>query len=194
METQMTRRTSIPRGFTLIEMLITLVVLGIVVTFVRDKIDLAKFAVDSGMQSVGTILQAAQRQAVARQHNIIVAFDVANEALRVVDDSNNSGTITPGEHVRVIPLPDKVVYGLGGATIMSGIPGPISFQKTMGSWPCVTFHRDGSASEAGGIYITSLRAAAGTGYPGDTRLIQTARASARVSFWRASPPNWVRSF
>jgi len=193
METHMHRRTQ-PRGFTLIEILITLVVLGIVLMFVRGKIDLAKYAVDGGMQSVGMILQAAQRQAVARQHNIIVAFDVPNEALRVVDDSNNSGTADPGEHVRVNPLPDKVVFGLGSATVMSGIAGPISFTKTMGAYPCVIFHRDGSASEAGGVYITSLRAAAGTGYPGDTRLIQTARASARVSFWRSSPPNWVRSF
>ena len=193
MEKRMNGRND-SRGFTLIEILITVVVLGIVLMFARSKIDLAKYAVDGGMQSVGMILQAAQRQAVARQHNIIVAFDVPKEALRVVDDTNNSGTADPGEHVKVTPLPDKVVFGLGGATIMSGIPGPISFTKTMGSYPCVIFHRDGSASEAGGVYITSLRGAAGTGYPGDGRLIQTARASARVSFWRSSPPNWVRSF
>ena len=182
-------------GFTVIEILITLVVVGIVVAFVRTKIDLAKYSVDTGMQSLGTLLQAAQRLAVTRQHDIIVAFDVPHEAVRIVDDTNNNHIADPGEHVRVVPLQDRVVFGLGGATPLSGVtPGPITFSKTMGAYPCVTFHRDGSSSEAGGVYITSLRAAAGTGYPGDTRLIQTARASARVSFWRASPPNWVRSF
>jgi prepilin-type N-terminal cleavage/methylation domain-containing protein len=187
-------RHSRSRGFTLIEMLMTLVVVAIVLTFVRGKIDLAKFSVDAAMQNVGTLLQTSQRLAVTRQHNIIVAFDVANEAIRVVDDTNNNGVADAGEHVRKVPLNDLIVFGLGGATPMSGVSGPISYVKTFAGLPCVTFHRDGSASEAGGIYITSLRAARGTGYPGDTRLIQTARASARVSWYRASPPNWVRGF
>jgi hypothetical protein len=60
--------------------------------------------------------------------------------------------------------------------------------------PALTFHRDGSASEAGAIYFTTQRAAAGPGHEGDTRAIETDRATARVSWYRASPPTWQRGF
>src|SRR5438034_960835 len=154
------------RGFTLLEMLLVIVIFGFLLTLVAPKIDLQKFTVDSAMQSAGTTLLVAQRLAVTRQHNIIVAFDVPAEAMRILDDANNNGQADPGEHLRVVPLGEHIVYGQGGAPPLGTWAGPISFTKTFGTLPAVTFHRDGSASEAGAVYLTTARAAAGPGPAG----------------------------
>jgi hypothetical protein len=53
------------------------------------------------------------------------------------------------------------------------------------------FHRTGSASEAKGVYITSLR----TGHPEDTRALEIERSTGRVSWYRFQPPSsWKRGF
>lgn len=182
------------RGFTLIEMLLVIVILGFLLLIVAPRIDLQKFAVESAMQSVGTTLLAAQRLAVTRQHNIIVAFDTSAQAIRTLDDANNNGRADSGEHARVVPLNEHIVFGLGGAPLFGGWAGPVSFTRLFGNLPAVTFHRDGSASEAGAVYLTTARAARGPGYAGDTRVIETDRATARVSWYRAAPPTWKRGF
>jgi prepilin-type N-terminal cleavage/methylation domain-containing protein len=181
------------KGFTLVEMLLVCVVLGLLVTFAAPRIDVQKYRVNSAMQAVGTTLLAAQRMAVTRQHNIIVAFDVANSSLRVVDDTNNNNQADPGEPQRATPL-DRIVFGLAGATPYQTFTSAISLTKKLGALPALTFHRDGSASEAGAIYLTTPRAIADTRYSGDTRVIVIDRATARVSWYRASPPNWQRGF
>ena len=114
-------------GFTLLEMLLVIVIFGFLVTLVAPKIDLQKFTVDSAMQSAGTTLLVAQRLAVTRQHNIIVAFDTAAEAIRILDDANNNAKADPGEHVRVVSLSEHVVFGLGGAPPLGAWAGPVSF-------------------------------------------------------------------
>lgn len=181
------------RAFTLVEMLLVIVIFGLLVAFAAPRIDVQKFRANSAMQSVGTTLLAAQRFAVARQHNVIVAFDVAASALRVVDDTNNNNQLDPGEHQRVLPL-DRLVFGLGGAAPYASWAGPVSFTKKFGALPAVTFHRDGSASEAGAVYLTTPRAAGDPRYAGDTRAIVIDRATARVSWYRAAPPTWQRGF
>ena len=182
-------------GFTLIEVVLVIVILGILFAFAIPKISVQSFAANGAMQSVGTSLLAAQRLATARQHNLVVGFDTVAGALRILDDSNNNGIADPGEHVRVIALDNNIVFGLGGAPPMGNWTKTVTFtKKTLGSLPAVTFHRDGSASEAGAIYLTTPRAQAGSGYATDTRVIQIDRATARVEWFRASPPNWVRGF
>jgi len=44
------------------------------------------------------------------------------------------------------------------------------------------------------VYLTTTRAARGPGHAGDSRVIETERATARVSWYRAAPPTWKRGF
>jgi prepilin-type N-terminal cleavage/methylation domain-containing protein len=182
------------RGFTLIEVLIALACFGVLVVLVAPQIDSEQYAIVGGLGRVGTRLRAAQRHAVTRHHNVIVAFDTAAVALRVLDDTNNNATADPGEHLRVLALEPDVVFGLGGAAPLGAWTGPVSFTQRLATLPAVTFHRDGSASEAGVIYLTTVRAATQPGYAGDTRALQIERGTARGSWFRAAPPNWVRGF
>jgi len=183
-------------GFTVIELLIVLVILGIALGFAAPKIDVTRFKVESAVQAVGTTLLATQRLSITTQHDVIVLFDQANQAMRIHADKDNDGMIDPGEHVRAVPLGEAIVFGRGTAPAMPPPmgPGPITFKKLIAGMPALVFHRDGSASEVGGFYLTSQRAATTGTRPQDARAVEVERATGRASWHRYSPPAWQRVF
>lgn len=182
------------RGVTLIEMLMVAVLIGMTTVFVAPKIDVMSYRVNSAMQGIGTTLLAAQRLAVTRQHDVIVGFDTKSNTIHVHDDADNSGAVNDGEHVATTPLGESIVYGLAGAPEMTAGDGPITFTKTHDGFLAVTFHRDGSASEAGIVYLTSQRAINMGEFPNDARAIWVERATGQVSWYRYLSPEWKRGF
>jgi prepilin-type N-terminal cleavage/methylation domain-containing protein len=181
-------------GFTLIEMLIVLVVIGIVVAMAAPKIDVTKYRLESDMQGVGMTLLAAERQAITQQHDVILTFDVANGVIHVIDDANNNGLRETGERERAVALGQGVVFGRASAPARPMGPGPVTFTKMVGGFPAVVFHRDGSASEAGGFYLTSTRAVSSGTHVEDSRAIEMERATGRGTWYRYGPPSWRRAF
>ncbi len=181
-------------GFTLIEMLIVLVVIGLVVGIAAPKIDVTKFRVESAMQGVGTTLLAVERQAITQQHDVIVMFDVTNNLIRIHDDANNNGIVDPGERVRGMPLGEGIVFGRAGVTPRPMGTAAVNFTKVVNGLPAVVFHRDGSASEAGGFYLTSIRAATSGTHLDDTRAVELERATGRASWFKYGAAGWQRAF
>ncbi len=182
------------RGVTLIEMMMVAVLIGITTAFIAPKIDVTSYRVNSAMQGVGTTLLAAQRLAITRQHDVIVLFDTKMNVLRVHDDSDNNGEVNGTERLVTTPLGEAVVYGLAGAPTMTAASGPITFTQSHDDYPSLTFHRDGSASEAGIVYLTSQRAVNQGDLPRDARAIWVERATGQVSWYRYLPPKWKRGF
>ena len=176
------------------ELLAVLGIISITTALVAPKLDLPHYAIDSAMRAVGTTLMVAQRDAVASQHDVIVSFDSAGRALRIHYDADNDGTVDAGERVRIVGLDDGVTFGRpSGVTARSFGTAAINF-ATLNSLPAVTFHRVGSASESGGLYLTSIRAMrAGANRPDDTRSIEFERATGRADWyrWRGA---WLRGF
>ncbi len=183
-----------PDGFTAVELVLVLVVLGVLVLLIAPRINVARIRTDAAMKGIGTTLLTAQRQAVTRQHDVIVTFDLANRSLHIHEDGNNNGAVDAGERRRAVALEEGVVFGLGGATPRPMGPGPVTYQKLIGGQPALVFHRDGSASEAAGFYLTSARAAASGAHPGDTRAIETEPGTGRVNWFSYTPPTWQRGF
>jgi prepilin-type N-terminal cleavage/methylation domain-containing protein len=179
---------------TLIEMLMVVVVIGITAAFAAPKIDVTRYRVNGAMQSIGTTFLAAQRLAVTRQHDVAVLFNLDANTIQVHDDANNNGQVDAGEHVASTPLGEQIVYGLGGAPAMTADAGPITFTKKRDGVPVVTFHRDGSASEAGIVYLTSLRAVSSGDAERDARAITVERATGRASWFSYVAPDWKRGF
>lgn len=182
------------RGFTLMELLIVMALIGLIVAMAAPKIDFVKFRVDSAMQGIGTMLLAVERQAITQQHDIIIRFDVANNALRIHEDRNNNGLQDLGERVRAVPLGEAIVFGRGAATARPMGPGPITFTRVINGMKALVFHRDGSASEAAGFYLTSARAAAGTTRAKDARAIEIEAATGRAGWYKYNGTTWVRAF
>jgi hypothetical protein len=159
-------------------------------------VDIARYQVNGDIQSIGTTLIASQREAIAKQHNVIVVFDTAGNRVRVVWDANNNGTFDADEHSRVVFLGDRVRFGLGTAPAMAMGAQAVNFTETETSsgLPSVTFYRNGSASEASGAYITSMRSIGDPKYVNDNRAMRVERATGRAEWWHYDGSTWVRGF
>ncbi len=181
-------------GFTVTELLIVLAIIGIVVAISAPKIDFIKFRLESDMQGVGMTLLAAERQAITQQHDVTLLFDVTQGVIRIHDDKNNNRVVDAGERVRGVALGEGVVFGRASAPARPMGPGPVVFTKMVGGFPALVFHRDGSASEAGGFYLTSTRAVRSGMHVEDTRAIEVERATGRASWYRYGAPAWRRAF
>jgi prepilin-type N-terminal cleavage/methylation domain-containing protein len=181
-------------GFTLIELVMVLTVVGLIAAVAFPRIDIAQYRINGAAKALGSTLLSAQRAALSRQHDVVVMFDQSQPALRVLEDQDNDGTVDNGERVRVVPLGEQVVFGRGSAPARPMGSQAIVIQRTVGGMPALIFHRNGSASEAGGFYVTSQREANSGGHPGDSRAVEVERATGRASWYRYRGNAWVRDF
>jgi prepilin-type N-terminal cleavage/methylation domain-containing protein len=181
-------------GFTIIELIVVMVLFGLVAAFAAPKIDLGTMRINGAVQVIGTTVLTAQRQAITRQHDIIVYFDADGRRVRVHEDRDNDEAVDPNEHVRTVNLGDNVVFGRSTAPAMAMGGNAIEITKTIGGTPALVFHRDGSASEAGGFYITSLRAQRDNNRPFDARAVTVERSTGRASWFRYRSDGWTKLF
>ena len=171
-----------------------MVIIGVVVAFAAPNIDPTRFRVNSSVQVLGTTMLTVQRQAITQQHDIIVQIDTAEHRLRIHEDDDNDASVDAGEHVRSVQIGEGMVFGRGSAPAMAFGSDAVVLARTIGGLPAVVFHRDGSASEAGGFYVTSLREARTSRHPEDSRAVTFARATGRSSWFRYRADGWIKAF
>jgi len=179
------------RGFTLVEALTVIVVVGIISAIAIPRINIDAYTVNGSVRGVTSVLSYAQRLAISLQHNVIVAFDVPNNRLRSHEDSDNDGVIDVGERVAFTPLSEGVVFGRGTANAFTIGPNSVNFTRTQDAMPAVLFRRDGSASESGGFYIIPSRSIA-KGSAHEARACDIVRATGRVTWSRYLNGVWTR--
>lgn len=171
--------------------MVVLFVVSLLGLIVVPQMEIVKYRMDGSVRGVVTTLLAAQRVAVKQQHDVVVAFDVANNRIRIHQDANNNGEIDAGERLRFVHLQDGVRFGLGEAQPMSSSETTaVSFLDTQDGLPAVRFLRNGSASEEGAFYITSTRSSTDRRFAKDTRAVQVNRATGRVTWFYFDPPEW----
>jgi prepilin-type N-terminal cleavage/methylation domain-containing protein len=181
-------------AYTVIEMLIVVTLVSILTAVVMPKVNYTGYRVDVGARGVRVALQRAQAFAVSSQHNMLVAVDVADGRLYVVEDVNNNLTADPGERVITMPLQDGVIFAVSPST-WAGAPapsGPIT-GSNLGmitvngvSYPGFVFRCDGAASTDAQIYLTSLRA-----LPADFRGVNVTQATGRSDWYKNVGGAWV---
>jgi prepilin-type N-terminal cleavage/methylation domain-containing protein len=176
-------------GFTLIEAVMVVTIIGIVAGMAIPKAGYSTYLANSGARVLSTTLSYAQRQAISQQADIRVAFDVANNQIRVHEDRNNDNVIDQGERVGFTSLPEGVAFGRGAAAARPMGGGAVSFTRIQGTLPVLVFHRDGSASENGLVYLSTISGLS-TGRSADTRAIEIARATGRVSWYSFGTGQW----
>lgn len=180
-------------GFTLPELLMVLLFVGILSAMVVPNLEIVRFRMDGAARGTMSALVSAQRQAVARQHDVVVAIDTIHRRLRIHQDRDRDGQIGPDEPLRMVPVDDGVVFGRGGAPALGGGPS-VSFTETQDGLPAVRFIRNGSASEAGFIYLTSARAARSDRQPQDARAVEVDRATGRINWYYYRDHGWEQGF
>lgn len=184
------------RGFTTLEVLLVVTIIGIMAVIALPQIDLYRIQANSAVQIMATTLVAAQREALTKQHDMILTFDVPNRSMRMIWDANSNSTIDAGERARAIPLDTRVTFGLGGAPARAFGAAAINFNRSISGLPALIFHRNGSASGIGGFYVTSTRALLdGTArWNRDTRAVEIVRATGRTEWFSYDGTAWKRGF
>jgi prepilin-type N-terminal cleavage/methylation domain-containing protein len=177
------------RGFTLIEALTVIVIIGLMAGLAIPRSGVATYRANSGAQVVTSTLIYAQRQAISRQADTRVAFDVANNEMRIHEDADNDNVIDLGERVTMTALPDGLTFGLGAAPARPMGAAIVNFTRTQGGLPMVTFHRDGSASENGGVYVTTIDGLS-VGRTADVRAVEVSRATGRAAWFSYGTGAW----
>jgi len=170
-------------GFTLAEIMVVVVISGMMIAIAIPRIDTTKIKADAIATIVRTTLQYAERQAITRQHDMVVSFDTTGEKIRTFWDINNDGSFENTERVSLrgldvgVLFTDPSVSGITGSQITNPVSG--SNIRSLNNWPTITFHRDGSASTDAEIYIK----VAGHGPPW-YRAVRVTQSTGRVDWYR----------
>ena len=181
-------------GFTVPELAVVLTVVGLLTWIAVPRIEVERFRMDGATRGATAALVSAQRLAVKRQHDVVVAFDTASQRLLIHQDRDGDGSRDAGEPVRTVSLGEGVVFGLGDAPFPLANGGAVSFTGSHGRLPAVRFIRDGSASEEGDFFLTSARSLRQGDHPADARRIHLDRATGRVTWYQYRSQRWTEAF
>lgn len=162
-------------------------VASIVLAAALPRINLGRYKVDAAMRILQGTLQQAQRNAIQRQHDVIVGFDTAAAEMQVLYDANNNRGPDEGERVVRIPLQEGNRFaappvGIRG-TSTTAVAG--SNLTEVSGLPSVIFRRDGATSSELEVYV---RAPGATSQ--DYRALTVVQSTGRTQWFRYSGVAW----
>lgn len=178
-----------PNGFTLYEVMLVLALVGILASVAFWTVDVTDMRLDGASRELGFTLLAAQNKAVLRQYDVLVRFDAQNGRVRVVEDVDGDGLADADEPAVEWHAPEGVTFGRGSAPALGFGATAVTFRERNDA-PQLVFHRNGSASEWGRLYLRSSRP--GKGNRERVRAIEVDRGTGRLTWWRYTPKGWER--
>ena len=184
----MTTRDPPRSGFTLIELVFVMVIVGIIASMMTPLFSPGRWRADSAVQELAISLNAAQRLAVLRQHDIIVRFRLSDRSVFIHQDANNNGAQDEGEDTRTLELPETVGFGSGSVPNLPEGAGPVSFPIRAGV-PTLVFHRNGSANATGALYLRPVEGSM-SGASQGVRAITVERATGEVRCFSYRTGSW----
>lgn len=180
------------RGITIVELVLVITLIGVIVSIAPPMVRAERFQMDGGVLSVASTISAQQRNAVLRQHDVVLAFDTVAGHVRVHYDLDNDNVIDAGENTQIVELDESVGFGRGSTPARPLSGSSLSLTQTQDGLPALTFRRNGSASEETIIYLTSARwlANGGSAYEDDGRAVEVERATGRVRCYSHQNGDW----
>ena len=181
------------RGFSLIELLLVITMIGILAALALPKILVDNTKVETATRTLGMVLMVAQREAVARQHNVLLVFDTSAHTITTVWDANNNGRADAGEKTRPFLIPERVVLGRPSSVSALGTATesvPVTLK--LGDKPMLVLQRNGSIDRGVTLYLTTATSMAGSRTV-DARAVVLARATARPDWYAWTGSSWRRA-
>ena len=176
-------------GFTMVEMIVTLALVAIVTGIALPRVDFSRARVRSAALELTTTFTAAQSRAVRNQHDVVLRFDTASATALVHLDVDNDGVLDSGESTALIAL-DGVRFGRGSAPARPLGAAAVTFTQQRAGLPSLTFHRNGSASQVGLVYVVAGAASSVSASTDHVRALEVSRATGRTVCMRYRPGGW----
>jgi prepilin-type N-terminal cleavage/methylation domain-containing protein len=176
-------------GFTLAEMLFVVVIVGIMTAMMTPLFSPGRWRADSAVQELAMTMNASQRLAVMRQHDVVLRFLLDERRVRIHQDTDNDGVEDTGEDVRVMELPETMGFGAGSVPQLPQGAGPVSF-KAKNGMPTLVFHRNGSTNSTGAVYLRPLEGSLSNS-PYAVRAVTVERATAEVRCYSFRTGSWA---
>lgn len=174
----------------MVEVILVLMIVGVVMALGLPRIDVFKYRADANAITLRSLLMQAERDAVVRQHDLVVSLDTARGRIILAYDQNNDGTISTSERLRTQSLPENGKFATPRIALGTALVdyGPIRAEalKTIGGYPSIVFRRDGSASSALEVYMTTQR-----GKETDFRVVTVVQATGRTDYLRFTGTQWT---
>ncbi|MCC7053735.1 MAG: type II secretion system protein [Gemmatimonadaceae bacterium] len=176
-------------GFSMIELVTTLIIMGVVALMAVPKIDLSRMRSDAGLRQMMTVFVQAQRTALTKQYNVIVSVDVSTGRLRVVEDKNNSNVFDTGDRSYWVALDQGVKFTTSPAAL-DGLSGTTAFAKpkVLDGYPSLIFRRNGAASSDAAFFISARPSDAGA-----SRAVYVTQSTGRADGYKYSSTGWIRA-
>jgi prepilin-type N-terminal cleavage/methylation domain-containing protein len=167
-------------GFTIIEMMVTLIIIAIVLSFAIPSffVWLPNYRLSSAARDLFSSMQQARMSAVKANGNYTINFDTANQIYTVLD--NSGGTV---KTVNLSDYGSNIQYGNGAAlNTFGGGAGFDDFVTYTAPVNTATFTPRGLANE-GYVYLTNEK---------NTAYVVGSQASGVIIMkkWSTSAVNW----
>ena len=172
------------RGYSLGELLLVIVIVGILAALAIPRLDWMKYRLNAESRNMALQMTYAQRLSVSLQHNVQVTIDHGQRRLIVDEDANNDGNYSSGERRRMIQLEDGVNFEKNG---VADLPAPAPTNEVTR----LIYRRDGSCDQAGVIFLNTARGVA-LSLNKDARALEIARATGRATTYRYLNGAWVK--
>lgn len=178
--------TSLRRGFTLIEIMLVIALIGIFATWAVTRVNLGGFKMDAAARMLQNVIIGAQQTAITRSTDVTLRFDRQNSKVEV--------RFMEGGSQRVVtrPLPDGTGFFIpsvgtsGAASDFVGGPGAVAVGGT-------TFMRDVTIAANGTVPRGDVFVYLGTSAarPQDQRALAVKGATMRTTLWSFNSLSWA---
>lgn len=177
------------RGFSMVELLMTLMIMGIVAMMAVPKLDLSHMKSDAALRQVTTLFVQAQRTALAKQYNVIIGVDISGNRIRLVEDRNNSNTFDSGDRMMWMAL-EPGTYFVASPMPIDGMSGSVVMlrPRTIDGYPSIIFRRNGAASTDAALFFTTKATD-----PGSVRAVAITQSTGRADPYKYTGSAWVRA-
>jgi prepilin-type N-terminal cleavage/methylation domain-containing protein len=181
------------RAFTLIEIMMVVVLLGIVMGFAISRVNFTSYRMDANIRLLQNVLIGAQQTAITRNVEVQVMFDAANDRVRILQDTDGDDAVSASETVTYRAL-DNASF----MTPTTTVDGALAFYLTGAGvvetgnplQRAVRFAPNGTLTGDVVLYIGFS-----ADRPDDMRAVAISGATARTTFWSHGSGAWrVRAY
>ncbi len=174
------------RGFTLIEILLVIILIGIFATWAVTRVNLGGFKMDAAARMLQNVIIGAQQTAITRSTEVTLRFDRQNSEVQVRFMQDGS------QRVVTRPLPDGAdfyipVTGIKGTA--SDFVGEAGVETAGGT----TYIRDVKIAANGTVPRGDVVIYLGTSSarPQDQRALAVKGATMRTTLWSYNSGSWL---